>query len=90
MTLMLLGLIGRPFVPHILIPIQESPVPLLKFQMAPRLNTLMSSGSKKGNQIYFFFSVKSQQMNPVQVPQQGRYGERFLFTGHFAYLAKTS
>ena len=33
-----LGLIDRPFVPHILISAQESPVPLPKFQMAPRLN----------------------------------------------------
>ena len=31
------------------------PVPLLKFQMAPRLKILVSSGSKKGTQIYFFF-----------------------------------
>jgi len=27
--------------------------------MAPRLKTLMASGSKKGTQIYFFFSLKS-------------------------------
>jgi len=32
-----LGLIDGPFVPHNLISTQESPVPLLKFQMAPRL-----------------------------------------------------
>jgi len=37
---------------------QESPVPLLKFQMAPRLKILMSSGSKKGTQIYFSFLSK--------------------------------
>ena len=29
-------------------------------------------------------------MNPLQVPQQGPYGEGGLFTGHFAYLSKTS
>jgi hypothetical protein len=29
-------------------------------------------------------------MNPLQVPQQDPYGERGLFTGHFAYLSKTS
>ena len=33
--------------PHNLISFQGSPVPLLKFQMAPRFNLLMSSGSKK-------------------------------------------
>jgi hypothetical protein len=41
-----LGLIDRPFVPHNPIPAQESPVPLLKFQMAPRLKIWMSSGSR--------------------------------------------
>jgi len=40
-------------VPHNLIPAQYSPVPLPKFQMAPRLKILMSSGSKKGTQIYY-------------------------------------
>jgi len=34
-------------VPHNLIPVQESPVPLLKFQMAPRHKLLMFSGLKK-------------------------------------------
>jgi len=37
MVPMHLGLIDKPFVPHNLISTQESPVPLLKFQMAPRL-----------------------------------------------------
>jgi hypothetical protein len=41
--------------PHNLISAQESPVPLPKFQMAPRLKILMSSGSKKGTQIYYPF-----------------------------------
>jgi len=41
-----------PFVPCYLISAQESPVPLPKFQMAPRLKILISSGSKKGNRIY--------------------------------------
>jgi len=54
-----LGLIDRPFVPHNLISTQEGPVPLLQFQMAPRLKIVMSSGSKKGTQIYFFFSLKN-------------------------------
>ena len=54
-----LRLIDRPFVPHNLISTQEGPVPLLKFQMASRLKILMSSGSKKGTQIYFSFSLKN-------------------------------
>jgi hypothetical protein len=51
-----LGLIDGPFVPHNLISTQESPVPLLKFQMTPILK--MASGSKKGTQIYFSFLSK--------------------------------
>jgi len=54
-----LGLIDGAFVPHNLISTQESPVPLLKFQMVHRLKILMASGSKKGTQIHFFFSLKS-------------------------------
>jgi len=57
-----LGLIDRPFVPHNLISAQESPVPLPKFQMAPRYTIL-------------FTRKKSQQMNSLQVPQQCPYGE---------------
>ena len=45
----------RPFVTHNLIPSQESSVPLPQFQMAPRLKILMSSGSKRGTQIYYPF-----------------------------------
>jgi hypothetical protein len=52
------GSVTGLLVPHNLISTQESPVPLLKFQMAPRLKILMSSGSKKGTQIYFFFLSK--------------------------------
>ena len=58
MVPMHLGLIDGPFVPHNLLAAQESPVPLQKFQMTPRLKILMSSGSKKGTQICFFFSLK--------------------------------
>jgi len=46
------------FVPHNLISAQESSVPLPKFQMAPRLKILISSGPKKGTQIYYPFSQK--------------------------------
>jgi hypothetical protein len=79
-----LGLIDRPFVPHNLISAQESPVPLPKFQMDPRLKILMSSGSKKGTQINFsFFLKKSRQTNPLQVTQRGPYGERYPIIEHF-------
>jgi hypothetical protein len=54
-----LGLIDRPYVPHNLVSTQEGPVPLLQLQTAPSLKILMSSGSKKGTQIYFFFSLKN-------------------------------
>jgi len=46
------------FVPHNLISTQESPVPLLKFQMAPRLKILIAYGSKRGTQIVFSFLSK--------------------------------
>ena len=42
-----LGLKNGPFVPHNLIADYGSPVPLVKFQMAPSLRLLISSGSKK-------------------------------------------
>jgi len=46
-----LGLTDRPFVPHNLISSQESPVPLLKLQMSPRITILMTP-DPKGTQIY--------------------------------------
>jgi hypothetical protein len=54
-----LGLIDRPFLPHNMISAQESPVPLPKFQMACRLKILISSGSKKGTQMYYPFLSKA-------------------------------
>jgi len=57
MVPMNLGLTDRTFALHNLILAQESPVPLPKFQMAPDL-ILMSSGSKKGTQIYHPISQK--------------------------------
>jgi len=66
-----LGLIDGPFVSHNLTSTQESPVPLLNFQMAPRLKILMSSGSKKGNQIYFPFLSKIQADEPRPGPPTG-------------------
>jgi len=43
---------------------QESPVPLPKFPMAPRLKILMASESKKGTQIYFSFLSKVSENEP--------------------------
>jgi hypothetical protein len=85
-----LGLIDGPFVPHNLISTQESPVPLPKFQTAPRLKILMASGFKKEPRYTFIASQKSRQTNSLQVPQQGPYKERGPSTRHFAYLSKTS
>jgi hypothetical protein len=72
-----LGLRDGPFVPHNLISAQESTVPLPTFQMAPRLKILMSSGSKKGTQIYYPFLAKSPGKRiPSRFPQRGPYWER--------------
>ena len=79
---MYLGLTGRPFVPHNLTSTQESPVPLLLFKMAFSIQILMSSGSKKGTQIYFFFSVISPgKQTPSRFPNRAPM-ERYLFIGH--------
>jgi len=59
------GLIDRPFVPHNFISTQESPVPLLKFQIAPRLKILMASRFKKGIQIYFSFLSRVSANEPL-------------------------
>jgi hypothetical protein len=48
-----LDLIDGTLVPHNLTSAQESPVPLPKFLMAPRLKISMSSWSKNGTQIYY-------------------------------------
>jgi hypothetical protein len=51
----------------------------------------MTSGSKKGTQIYFsFLSKVPANEPPLQVLQQGPYSEGGPLTGHFAYLSKTS
>jgi hypothetical protein len=66
-----LGLIDRPFMPHNLISAQKSPVPLLKFQRAPRLKILMSSGSKQGTQVYFLlFSQNPGKCTPNRAPME--------------------
>jgi hypothetical protein len=66
-----LGLIDGPFVPQNLISTQESPVPLLKFRMAPRLKIIMASESKKGTQIYFSFLSKVPANEPPPGSQTG-------------------
>jgi hypothetical protein len=84
------GLTDRPFVPHKLISTQEDPVPLLKFQMAPRLKILMSSGSKKGTQIYFFFSLKNPANEPPPGSPTGSLWREIPVYRAFASLSKTS
>jgi hypothetical protein len=84
-----LGLTDRPFVPHNLIA-QYSPVPLPKFQMAPRFKILMSSGSKKGTQIYYpFLSGSPGKRIPSRFPN-GAPMERDPLYRAFAYLSKPS
>jgi hypothetical protein len=63
-----LGRIDGPFVPSNLTT-QESPVPLLKFQMTSRLKILMASGPKKEPRYTFLVSQTSRQTKPIQVPQ---------------------
>jgi len=44
----------------------------------------MSSGSNKGYPDVIYFSLKeSRKANPLQIPQRGPYGERYLLTGYF-------
>jgi len=82
-----LGLIDRPFVPHNLISAQESPVPLPKFQMAPRLKILMSSGSKKGTQIHYPFLSKSRgKLIPSRFPKRAPMERDTRLQGIFTFL----
>ena len=50
----------------------------------------MPPGPRKEPRYTFLVSQKSQQTNPLQVPQQGPYGEGGPFTGHSASLSKPS
>jgi len=82
-----LGLINGPFVPHNLISAQDSPVPLPKFQMAPRLKILMSSGSKKGSQIFFpFLSRSPGKRIPSRFPDGAPMERNTGLQGIFTYL----
>jgi len=79
-----LGLTDGPFVPCNPISAQQSPVPLSKLQMTPRLKILMSSGSKKGTQIHHPFLSKSPgQLVPSRFPKGPLRRERYPLTGHF-------
>jgi hypothetical protein len=58
--------------------------PLPKFQMAPRFKILNILWVQERNPDILSFSLKkSQEANPLQVPQRGPYGERYPLTGHF-------
>ena len=82
-----LGLIDGHFVPHNLLSAQENPVPLPKFQMAPRLKILMSSGSKKGTQIYYPFLSKSPGKRiPSRFPNGAPMEINTRLQGIFTYL----
>ena len=90
-----LGLIVRPFVPHNLISAQESPAPLPKFQMAPKLKISMSSGSKKGTQTYYSFLSKSPGRRipsrfPNGAPMEKETRLRYIFTSLLIYLFNIS
>ena len=67
MVLMLLGLIAKPFVLHNRISAQETPVPLPKFQMAPRLQIFQ----ERKPDILSFCLKKSWQANPTPVSPAG-------------------
>jgi hypothetical protein len=87
-----LGLTDGPSVPYNLISTQQSPVPLPKFQLVPRLKILLPSGSKKGTQIYFFFSLKSPgKRTPSRFPNRAPM-ERYIpvYGVFFTYLSKSS
>jgi hypothetical protein len=70
-----LGFIDECFVPHNLLSTDESPVPLQKFQMAPRLKILMTSGSEKGTQIFFSFLSKVPANEPPPGSATGSQGK---------------
>jgi hypothetical protein len=69
MVPMHLGLTDGPFVPHNLISTQESPVPLLKFQMALRLKILMPSGTRNPDILFFSLKIPGKQI-PSRVPKE--------------------
>jgi hypothetical protein len=82
-----LGLIDRPFAPHNLIPAQESPIPLQKFQMFPDLKFEVLWFKERNPYILPFSLKTSRQENPLQVSQWAPYRDRYLLTGQF-YISR--
>ena len=76
--------------PHNQISAQESPVPLPKFQMAPRFKILMFSQPKKRTQIYYPFQPRSSGKRIHSRFPRGPYGERYLLTWYFYISLDTS
>jgi hypothetical protein len=89
--MMYLGFIDILVVPHNLVPFQESPVPLLKFQMVLRLEILKFSGSKKELKYIFLFSQKvptskSSLVSPAWPLWRWIRAHRYIFTYLLIYL----
>ena len=76
--------------PHNLISAQDSTAPLPKFQMAPDLKSECPLGPRKEPRYTILFSKKFWQVNPLQVPQRGPFGERYLLIGHCYIFLGTS
>jgi len=68
MVAMHLGILKAPFVPHNLISAKESPVPLPKFQMAPRLNVLWVQERNLDMYFLFFFLKSPNKPTPSRFP----------------------
>jgi len=88
MVPMHLGLKNGPFVPHNLISVQESPVPLLKFHMAPRLRFLMSSGSKKKEPRYTYLSAAKASHSQKTRPKVSSSASHLVHKGPLVSLSK--
>jgi len=81
--------IDRPFVPHNLISVQGSTVPLLKFQMAPRLKILMYSRKEPRYTFSFLSKVPANEPPPGSITGP-LWREIPVYTAFFAYLSKPS
>jgi len=85
-----LGLINGPFVPHNLMSVQESPVPLPQSQMASRLKHLVPSGSlppKKINPEMYFFLKSPSKRTPSTLPNKASMERAAHFEGLFFYTS---
>ena len=61
--------LDKPLVPHTQMPSHGSPVPLLMFQIAPRLRLLTSSGSKEKGPKYYSLSKSPVKEPPDRFPK---------------------